>query len=249
MASSALPQPLHHRVQPAGGQDPVLGQHVEVTGPRILRQVADLAGAAHRARRRLRLPGQDPGQRGLARPVPPDQPDLVPGRHLEGGMLQQQAGTRPHLEILRHQHHDSVLFVHRRTCRHAHNGRRISCGALGRRVRAAGWPWLDVGAWSGVPSEVERQRNAARRAGLESWPAAATRRLDVEAESPQLIAAVVGDLLHAPRGHPHPVDHERVTSPSSAVWVWSSITSVSGQAAEVSVMSMVSELSSSRCRP
>ena len=41
----------------------------------------------------------------------------------------------------------------------------------------------------------------------------------------------------------------RSTSPSSAVWVWSSITSVSGQAAEVSVMSMVKESSSSRCSP
>ena len=43
-------QPLHDRVQPAGRQDAVLGQHVEVTGPRILRQVADLAGPGDRCR-------------------------------------------------------------------------------------------------------------------------------------------------------------------------------------------------------
>jgi hypothetical protein len=33
------------------------------------------------------------------------------------------------------------------------------------------------------------------------------KRSDVEAESAQLVATVVGDHLHAPRGHPDPVDH------------------------------------------
>ena len=32
-------------------------------------------------------------------------------------------------------------------------------------------------------------------------------RSDVETQSAQLVATVFGDHLHAPRGHPHPVDH------------------------------------------
>src|SRR3954449_5462451 len=36
---------------------------------------------------------------------------------------------------------------------------------------------------------------------------------DVEAERPQLPAAVVGDLVRAPRGHPHPVDGHVVDQP------------------------------------
>ena len=73
--------------------------------------------------------------------------------------------------------------------------------------------------------------------------------LDVEAESAQLVTPVVGDLSMPHGGIQTQLMTKRSTSPSRAVWVWSSITSVSGQAAEVSVMSMVSELSSSRCSP
>ena len=73
------PQPLDHRVQPAGGQDPVLGQHVEVTGPRVLRQVADLAGAADRAGRRLRPPRPGSGSASSCpAPLRPTSPILSP---------------------------------------------------------------------------------------------------------------------------------------------------------------------------
>ena len=39
-------------VEAAGGQDAVAGQHVQVTGARVLGQVADLAGAGDRCRPR-----------------------------------------------------------------------------------------------------------------------------------------------------------------------------------------------------
>ncbi len=64
-------------VETAGRQHPVHGQAGQVTGPRVLRKVADRAGPAHRAARGQPLPGEHPRQRGLARPVPADQADLV----------------------------------------------------------------------------------------------------------------------------------------------------------------------------
>ena len=75
---------------------------------------------------------------------------------------------------------------------------------------------------------VHRARRA--RAPPVADGAAAAADLDVEAEGAQLLAAVVGDLVRAPRRHPDPVDAEVVTRPSSAACVWSSMTSVSGQA-------------------
>src|SRR6476661_2534516 len=93
-------------VQSAGRPDPVQPPPVEVTGARILRGVADRAAAQHQPGRRLRLAGQDLGQRRLAGPVATDESDLVTGRDLEGGALQQQVGTRPNLEIPRDQHED-----------------------------------------------------------------------------------------------------------------------------------------------
>ncbi|GAA1824497.1 hypothetical protein GCM10009714_02800 [Microlunatus capsulatus] len=93
-----------HGVQPARGEDPVLGQHVEVAGARVLRQVAHLAAVAHRAGGRGRLPGEDLGQRRLAGAVAPDEADLVARGDLEADSLQQQARSRAHLEILGDQH-------------------------------------------------------------------------------------------------------------------------------------------------
>ena len=54
-------------VEAAGGEDAVAGEHVEVAGARVLRQVADLAGAGDGAGGRLALAGEDLGQGGLAR--------------------------------------------------------------------------------------------------------------------------------------------------------------------------------------
>ena len=70
--------------------------------------------------------------------------------------------------------------------------------------------------------------------------------LDAEAERPELLAAVFGDLVGPPRRHPDPVDLDVVDEPpTSAARVWSSITSVRGQAALVSVMSITATPSDS----
>jgi hypothetical protein len=79
---------------------------------------------------------------------------------------------------------------------------------------------------------------------------ASASRSDVEAEGAQLLAAVVGDLVRAPRRHPDPVDPEvGHQALQSALRIWSSITSCSGQAAEVRVMSMIATFASSTVRP
>src|SRR6185437_9084808 len=57
-------------------------------------------------------------------------------------------------------------------------------------------------------------------------------------------------IFSGPHGGIHTqLMRKSLTSPSSATWVWSSITSVSGQAALVSVMSTVATRSASRLTP
>ena len=97
-------QPGQHMVQAAGRQDPVLGEHAEVAGPRVLRQIADGSAAGDLAGRGLCLAGENLGQRGLAGSVPADQADLVARGDLERDMLEQQSRTRANLQIPRHQH-------------------------------------------------------------------------------------------------------------------------------------------------
>src|SRR5690554_6535722 len=46
-----------------------------------------------------------------------------------------------------------------------------------------------------------------------TWVASLTGELDVEAECAKLLAAVVGDLVRAPRRHPHPIDAVAVNEP------------------------------------
>jgi hypothetical protein len=46
-------QPINDRVQPAGRQDPVLGQNIKIAGSRILRQIPDWAGSSDRPAGRL----------------------------------------------------------------------------------------------------------------------------------------------------------------------------------------------------
>jgi hypothetical protein len=94
-----LAQASHHGIQAAGGQDPVLGQHLGVAGARVLRQVAESARVRHRARRRQSLTREDLGQRGLAGTVAPDQPDPVPGGDPERDVLHQQARAGAHFEL------------------------------------------------------------------------------------------------------------------------------------------------------
>ena len=95
-------------VKTAGGQHPVHGQAGQVTGPRVLREVADRAGAAHRAARGLGLPRQHPRQCGLARPVPPHQADLVAGGNLEARRLEQQLRARAQFEAACHNHENPL---------------------------------------------------------------------------------------------------------------------------------------------
>ena len=100
MSSSACAQAGQERVQPPGRQHPVQGQAVEVADHRVLRQVPDRSAAAYAARRGRRLARQHPGQRGLPRAVPADQADLVAGRDLERGRLQQQPGASAQLKVV-----------------------------------------------------------------------------------------------------------------------------------------------------
>ena len=50
--------------------------------------------------RPARLAGQDPGQRGLAGAVAPDQPDLVARGDPEADVLHQQPGTGTNLQLV-----------------------------------------------------------------------------------------------------------------------------------------------------
>ena len=95
-----LPQPAYDLVEAARGQDPVQREHLGVAGARVLRQVADAAGAGHRAGRGQRLAGQDLGERGLAGAVAADQPDLVAGGDPEGDVVHEQACARADLEMV-----------------------------------------------------------------------------------------------------------------------------------------------------
>jgi hypothetical protein len=105
-----------HLVEPARRQHPVHGQAGQVAGPRILREVTDGAGPPHRAARRLCLTGQHPRQRGLARPVTPDQADLVARGDLKAGVSEQQPRARAQLQVVRHDH-EKPLSV----CRPSHS--------------------------------------------------------------------------------------------------------------------------------
>jgi hypothetical protein len=87
-----------HSVEAACRENAVVGQHVQVAGPGVLRQIADLARPRHLARGRPCLPGEHLGQRGLARPVAPDQADAVARRDAEGRGCEEQARSRAKLQ-------------------------------------------------------------------------------------------------------------------------------------------------------
>ncbi len=99
-----LREPLQNLVQPARGEDPVLGQLLQITGPRILRQVPQLPRTRHLTGRGQPLPRQNPGERGLAGAIASDQPDPVARGDLETHRGQQQPGTSPDFDLSRNQH-------------------------------------------------------------------------------------------------------------------------------------------------
>ena len=147
-----LAQPAYDFVQAAGRQDPVAGQDVEVAGARVLRQVADTAGAGHLAPGRQRLAGQDPGQRGLAGTVAADQADLVAGTDPERRVVDEDAGARADMQVASGDH-GGVCFLgatgeRRRRCV---SGCRIRLQAQEARRRTdIGWLVPDSGGRKGV---------------------------------------------------------------------------------------------------
>ncbi len=90
-----LAQAAYDVVEAARGQDPVAGQHLGVADPRVLGQVADLAGGLHRPGRGHGLACEDLGESGLAGAVATHQPDLVAGGDPEADVLHEEprAGT------------------------------------------------------------------------------------------------------------------------------------------------------------
>jgi hypothetical protein len=96
-------------VETAGGQHPVLAQHGEVAGARVLRQVADLAAPVDGAAVRQGLPGEHAQDGGLAGAVAPDQPDAIARLDAQGRTGQQDPGAGTQLQVGGGDH-DVTLF-------------------------------------------------------------------------------------------------------------------------------------------
>jgi hypothetical protein len=101
-------QLVQQGVQAAGGQHPVLAQHAEVAGARVLRQVADLAAPADGPAVRQGLAGQHAQGGGLAGAVAADQPDPVAGLDAQGGAGQQDPGAGTQLQVGGGDHGDAL---------------------------------------------------------------------------------------------------------------------------------------------
>src|SRR5690606_31562301 len=102
-----LPHLADEDVQAARGEDAVPGEDVEVAGARVLREVADLAGAGDGAGSGDALAGEHLGEGGLARAVAADQADAVALGDAEGGALEKDTGTGAQLD--RSEEHTSEL--------------------------------------------------------------------------------------------------------------------------------------------
>lgn len=85
-------------VETAGGEDAVAGEDVEVAGARVLREVADLAGAGDGAAGGHTFACEALGEGGLARPVAADETDAVALGDAEGGGLDEDAGAGAQLD-------------------------------------------------------------------------------------------------------------------------------------------------------
>jgi len=79
--------------QAARGQHPRPGEHVQVAGTRVLRQVSDAAGAGDPATHREGLAGQHSGHGRLAGAVAADQTDPVARRDPERRRHEERAGA------------------------------------------------------------------------------------------------------------------------------------------------------------
>ena len=98
------PQVVDDRVEPARGEDAVAGQHGEVAGARVLREVPHVARPRHGAGRRLALAGEHLGERRLARAVAPDQPDAVARGDAERRAVEEEPRTGAQLDPRGHDH-------------------------------------------------------------------------------------------------------------------------------------------------
>ena len=87
-------------VEAARRQDAVAGEHLGVTDPRVLRQVADVAAAEHLTGSGLALAGEDAGEGRLAGSVAPHEADLVACGDPEGDVLHEEPRAGSDLELL-----------------------------------------------------------------------------------------------------------------------------------------------------
>ena len=131
--------PSHRRedlVEPAGREDPVLGEDVEVAFLRILGQVTDGAGVADAARVRLRLARQNAQRGGLARTVAADEADPVAGRYAQrvSGRRQKSPRARSYFQVGRGDHADELYRSQRHDPNRA-SGHHKPHGPVGRRLR------------------------------------------------------------------------------------------------------------------
>ncbi len=133
-----LLQPAQHLVEPARRQHPVAGEDVQVTGPGVLRQVADLPAAHDAAGRGQRLAGERLGERGLAGAVAADQAHPVSRLDTEGDVLQQGARTCAQLDVLHGDH--GFLRERRGEGRRAVLRLTASFGSPAESTGPHGWP-------------------------------------------------------------------------------------------------------------
>ena len=101
-----LPHADRDRAQAAGVEDPRASQHLRIAGPRVLRQVAQLARAVDAPGRRQHVAGKHLGERGLSGAVAPDEPDLVAVGDAEGDLRHEHAGAHADLEVVHGKHSD-----------------------------------------------------------------------------------------------------------------------------------------------
>ncbi len=92
------------RAEAAGVEDARTRQVLGVAGARVLREVADLAGAVDAAAGGLALSREDLGERGLAGAVAADEADLVPRAHPERDVLHEDAGADAQLQLVYSEH-------------------------------------------------------------------------------------------------------------------------------------------------
>ena len=105
---------LHHGVEPARREDPVLREDLGVAGARVLREVAHVAGGVHLAGCRQALAREDLGEGRLAGAVATDETDLVAGADAERHVLHEQSRPDTDFELLRGDHGAPMLGGQRR---------------------------------------------------------------------------------------------------------------------------------------